>query len=103
MNDLLRALIQDVVNSTYSMGGVSITVVDKLADYLVANPPEPKDPIIVILSEGEVKDVQIPCEGCTVEVHDYTDGNAYMSPKDLKDYPEIDEDYYRYRILTWST
>jgi len=38
MDAQLRALIQDVVDSTYSTGGVSIITVDKLADYLAANP-----------------------------------------------------------------
>ena len=40
MDDLLRQLIQNVVDSTYNTGGVPITDIDKLADYLTANPPK---------------------------------------------------------------
>lgn len=44
MNDLLRALIQDVIDSTCSNGVVETSYVDKLADYLAANPPRANPP-----------------------------------------------------------
>jgi hypothetical protein len=102
MNDLLRALIQDVVDSA-SMDGRFTACVDKeaigkLADYLAMNPPGPKEPIVVILTEGEVTDVHIPYEGYSVEVRDYdtvANWEEYADPDDsqpLQDWTEVDED-----------
>ena len=104
MNKLLRALIQDVIDSTCSNGVVETAYVDKLADYLAANPPGPKDPIIVILAEGEVQDVQIPYEGYTVEVHAYVPEEWLddEDPYDLEECTDVDENGDRYQTLVWS-
>lgn len=108
MNDLLRALIQNVVDSTYSTGGVPITAIDRLANYLAANPPGTKDPIVVILSEGAVQDVQILYEGYTVEVRDYDavdNWRKFANPDEsgpLEGWTEIDEDGDRYTVKIWQ-
>ena len=98
MNDLLRQLIQNVVdgntgNGCFGEAICSQSAVNRLADYLTANPPGPKDPIIVILSEGQVENVQIPYEGYTVEVRDYDA---------VDDHPEYDDHGDRYVPRVWS-
>ncbi len=104
MNDLLRQLIRNVVNPTTDY----LIDINKLADYLVANPPGPKDPFIVVLSEGQIENVVIPYEGYSVEVRDYDAVDAYLEYGDpydsqpLEDWTEVDEDGDRYapRIFT---
>ena len=114
MNDLLRALIQDVVDSANDDGCndndltvASKPAIDGLADYLAANPPGPKDPIIVILSEGEVQDIQLPYGG-HVEVRDYDAVDDYLEytetadQEPLEDWTEVDEYGDRYAPRVWS-
>ncbi len=108
MNDLLRQLIQDVVDSTCSNGVVETAYVDLLADYLTVNPPGPKDPIVVVLSEGQIESVQIPYEGYTVEVRDYDAVAEYLNyavdeeSQPLEDWTEVDEDGDRYAPRMFS-
>jgi len=113
MNDLLRQLMQDVVDSADDDGCsddltvASKAAIDGLAVYLAANPPGPKDPIVVVLSEGQVENVQIPYEGC-VEVRDYDavdDYLEYTHPEDqepLEDWTEVDENGERYAPRVWE-
>jgi len=113
MNDLLRALIQNVVDNADNEGcsnDLTVTsknAVDGLAAYLAANPPGSKDPIVVIFTDGAVQDVQIPCGGC-VEVRDYDavdDYLEYTHPEDqepLDDWTEVDENGERYSSHVWE-
>ena len=113
MNDLLRQLILDVVdgntdNGCFGEAICSQSAVNRLADYLVANPPGPKDPIVVILSGERVEDVQIPYEGYSVEVRDYDIVRVwkdYADPDDdqpLADWTEADENGDRYAPRVWQ-
>jgi len=112
MNDLLRQLIQDVVDGNTGNGcfGEAICsqyAVNRLADYLTANPPGPKDPIVVVLADGQIESVQIPYEGC-VEVRDYdayTDWLHYAEcggSQPIGDWTEADENGDRYVPRVWQ-
>ena len=112
MNDLLRQLIQDVVDGA-SLDGqftpwANSPDIAKLADYLAVNPPGPKDLIVVVLSEGQIESVDIPYEGYSVEVRDYdavADWEEYSDPGDrqpLEDWTEVDEDGDRYASRMFS-
>ena len=113
MNDLLRALIQNVVDSADDEGCsddltvASKNAIDKLADYLAANPPGPKDPIVVVLADGAIESVQIPYEGYSVEVRDYdayTDWLHYAErggSQPIGDWTEEDENGDRYVPRVW--
>jgi len=114
MNDLLRQLIQNAVDNssgdTFTGDRVTTSKADiaKLADYLAVNPPGPKAPIVVILSEGQVEDIQIPYEGYRVDVHDYdtvTDWELYAdkdAEEPVEDWTEVDEHGDRYVVKTWQ-
>ena len=114
MNDLLRQLIQNVVDSADDDGcSDDLTVASKaaiagLADYLTVNPPGPKDPIVVILSEGQIEDIQIPYEGYSVEVRDYDKVTDYLDfgseddQQPLADWTEPDENGDRYAPRVWQ-
>ena len=114
MNEVLRQLIRDVVDSADDDGcSDDLTVASKAAiagldDYLTANPPGPKDPIVVVLAAGDIQDVQIPYEGYSVEVRDYDEVDGYLAYADrddeqpLDDWTEIDESGKRYAPTVWQ-
>jgi len=112
MNDLLRQLIRNVVDSTDHCNDGRTRVkradLDRLDDYLAVNPPGPREPIVVILSCGQVEDIQIPYEGYSVEVRDYDvvdDWRMNADPSEsgpLDDWTEVDENGARYATKTWS-
>jgi hypothetical protein len=116
MNDVLRALITNLTNVSGSPAYVESAqrkAIDGLAAYLAVNPPGPKEPIVVVLSEGAVTDVQIPYEGYSVEVRDYDQvddwrryaddngGDGGDDDEPLEDWTEEDENGDRYAALTF--
>ena len=114
MNDQLRELIQNVVESADDCGCeddltvASKSAIDALAGYLRNPPPvaartladrfppdAPPDPIVVILDGGVVQTVENIPTGCVVHFHDYD------VPEDYGD-AELDENGERFQRLEWN-